>query len=148
MRQTLLAIVIATLAAVPSAALATPFNHGDDRWAVIIGIDHFQGQTRPNVGSVGDAQAFQELLRRNGWREDRVRVLTDRAATAAGMRAAMQWLVDNCSPTSYCLFHYSGHVKQMGSGDYGGGPHEYLWPHDGRFISDDEFAGYMKQLKG
>jgi hypothetical protein len=92
--------------------------------------------------------AVKELLLRSGWREDQIKVLTDSDATAAAMRGSMQWLVDNCFPTFYCVFHYSGHVKQMGSGDATGGAHEYLWPYDGRFISDDEFAGYMRQLQG
>jgi hypothetical protein len=147
-RLILLLVLALVPVGLPTTALASPFNHGDDRWALIIGIDHFQGKTRPNVGSAGDAHAFSELLRRKGWREDRMRVLIDSAATADAMRSGMQWMVDNCGPGSYCVVHYSGHTKQMNSGGDGEALHEFLWPHDNRFISDTEFGSYMRQLRG
>jgi hypothetical protein len=147
-RLALFLVFVLLLIGVPASAPASPFNHGDDRWALIIGIDHFQGRTRPNFGAVGDAQAFADLLRQKGWRDDRVRVLTDGAASSDAMRAGFQWIVDNCGPSSYCVVHYSGHTKQArGSGD-GEVLHEFLWPHDNRFISDSEFGSYMRQLRG
>jgi hypothetical protein len=130
----------------PSAAAAPE----DDRWALIVGVDRFQGRTRPNVGSVGDAKAFRELLLRHGWREDRIRMLTDRAATAEGIRAGLRWLVESSTPNSQSVFHYSGHVKQA-EGDQdrdGEALDEFLWPHDNRFISDGELAQSLRQLKG
>src|SRR5206468_2070259 len=57
--------VVLVLALVASAVAATtarsPHAHagpafGNERWALIIGLDHFQGSTRPNSGSVGDAE--------------------------------------------------------------------------------------------
>jgi hypothetical protein len=145
-----LLVVFVVLAALIAAALpvvAAP-PQGDDKWALIIGVNDHIGRTRDNIGAVGDAMAFKELMSRHGFREDRVRVLTDGAATAAGIRQGIQWLIDNCNENSYCVFHFSGHTKQMGSGDVTGGPHEYLWPSDNRFISDDEFAESMKRLRG
>ena len=148
LRLGLLLATAALLAALPGVAPASPFNHGDDRWALIIGIDHFVGRTRPNVGAVGDAVAFSDLLRQKGWRPERMRVLTDQAATADAIRSGMQWMVDNCGPSSYCVVHYSGHTKQMNAPGDGERLHEFLWPHDGRFISDTEFGSYMRQLRG
>lgn len=147
-RLTLLLAFVLLLLGAPAPAPASPFNHGDDRWALVIGIDHFVGKTRPNVGAVGDAQAFAELLRLRGWKDDHVTILTDEAATADGIRSAMQRMVDNCGPTSYCVVHYSGHTKQMNAAGDGERLHEFLWPHDNRFISDTEFGGYMRQLRG
>lgn len=123
---------------------------GGGEWALIIGIDRFQGPTRTNFGGVGDAMDVQEALLRHGWRQERIKLLTDGSATAEGMRAGMQWLVDNSSDDSFSLFFYSGHTKQLGGdGDRDGEAlDEYLWPHDNRFISDGEFAGYMRSLKG
>jgi len=121
---------------------------GDDKWALIIGVDHHQGRTRSNVGAVGDANAFHTLLSANGWREDRIRMLTDSGATQAAIRQGLQWIVDNCGPESQCVVHYSGHTKQMNNAGGSEGLHEYLWPHDNRFISDTEFADYMRRLRG
>lgn len=149
MRRLLLAAgALAVLApAFPVAASAGP---ADDRWALVIGIDRFQGRTRPNVGAAGDAMDMRNLLLRHGWRSDHVRVLTDGAATAAGIRSALGWLVSVSGPRSTSVFHYSGHVKQLrGDGDRDGEAlDEYLWPHDNRFISDGELAGYLRRLQG
>jgi hypothetical protein len=142
--------VAGTLLLAGSAApvVAAP-SHVQDKWALIIGVDVHSGRTRNNIGAVGDAVAFQNLLRTEGWPDDHVRVLTNAQATQAGIRQGMQWLVDHCqSPDSYCIFHYSGHTKQMNNTGGIEGLHEYLWPSDNRFISDDEFAGYMRRLNG
>ncbi len=70
-----------------------------------------------------------------------IRVLTDSAATAGAIRAGLSWLVEHSGPTSLSVFHYSGHVKQVGST-------EYLWPHDNSFIADTDLAASLRQLKG
>lgn len=145
-----LAVVVVALATMTAAAFpVSAAPSGDERWALIIGVDTFQGNTRPNIGAVGDARAFQELLRRDGWREDHVRVLTNAGATASAIRDGMQWLVNNCaSTTSRCIFHYSGHTKQMNASGDNEVLHEFLWPHDNRFISDTEVGQYLRQLNG
>lgn len=144
MRRLLIAIIGLTLLASGLPAAAAP-PQGDDKWALIIGIDTFVGRTRPNIGAVGDAAAFHELVRRDGFRDDRVRILTNEGATREAILQGLQWMVDNCSPTSYCLVHYSGHTKQMNGPE---GLNEFLWPHDNRFIADHEFADYMRRLQG
>ena len=148
MRRFLLTVLCLTgLMGIAFPAGAAPAQ-GDDKWALIIGVDHHRGSTRSNVGAVGDANAFRTLLTQNGWREDRMRVLTDAGATQAAIRQGLQWIVDNCGPSSYCVVHYSGHTKQMNNAGGSEGLHEYLWPHDNQFISDTEFADYMRRLRG
>ncbi|MCU1450444.1 MAG: hypothetical protein JWP02_2614 [Acidimicrobiales bacterium] len=112
-----------------------------EKWALLVGLDHFQGRTRPNSGSIGDVQDAHDALVRNGWPEDHIKVLTDGAAGADSIRAGLKWLVDNSSEHSYSVFHYSGHVKQSGHT-------EYLWPYDNRFIPDSELAASLRQLRG
>ena len=137
----LLALLVAGgLSGVVSASAAPPPAAGE-RWALIIGVDRFQGGTRPNYGAVADAGDFREALLKNGWADDHIRVLTDGNATAGAIRAGLQWLVDRSGPNSLSAVHYSGHVKQVGST-------EYLWPHDNVFIPDSELAGKIRQLKG
>ena len=122
-------------------ASAAPAPAGGERWALIVGVDRFQGGTRPNYGAVNDAADVRQALLKNGWADDHIKVLTDGAATAGGIRAGLQWLVDHSSPNGMSVFHYSGHVRQTGST-------EYLWPHDNAFIPDTELAGKLRQLKG
>ena len=136
----LLAGVLGGLVATPVAS-AAPAPAAGERWALIVGVDRFQGSTRPNYGAVNDAADVRQALIKNGWADDHIKVLTDWAATAACIRAGLQWLVDRSSPNGMSVFHYSGHVKQVGST-------EYLWPHDNAFIPDTELAGKLRQLKG
>lgn len=145
MRRLLLLIVVSVAClgtALPALGAIAPPNGA----ALIIGVDRFQGGTRPNIGAVGDAMDKSDLLIKHGWRADQIRLLVDGAATQAAIREGMSWLASRCSGTdSYCVFHYSGHVKQMSGSE---GLNEFLWPHDNRLISDTEFAGYMRQLHG
>jgi hypothetical protein len=136
----LLAGVLGALVATPGAS-AAPAPAAGERWALIVGVDRFQGGTRPNYGAVNDAADVRQALIKNGWADDHIKVLTDGAATAGAIRAGLQWLVDHSSPNGMSVFHYSGHVKQTGST-------EYLWPHDNAFIADTELAGKLRQLKG
>lgn len=122
-------------------ASAAPAPAAGERWALVVGIDHFLGATRPNFGAVNDAADFRQALLKAGFADDHIRVLTDSAARAADIRGGLQWLVAHSGPTSLSVFHYSGHVKQVGST-------EYLWPHDNSFIPDTELAASIRQLKG
>ncbi|HEX2046415.1 MAG TPA: caspase family protein [Acidimicrobiales bacterium] len=133
-------LVAAVLGGVGSAS-AAPAPAAGERWALLVGIDRFQGSTRPNFGAVADVADVRQALLKNGWAADHIRVLTDGAATAGAIRAGLQWLVERSGPNSLAVFHYSGHVKQVGST-------EYLWPHDNAFIPDSDLAASLRQLKG
>jgi hypothetical protein len=157
-RRALVALVAAT-AALSQLGLAplalTPAAHAGppsdvDRWALIIGIDHFQGRTRPNVGAVGDARDFANMLTANGFPADHIRVLTDGAATAAGIRDGLRWLQSHATPRTFSVFHYSGHTKLFdGDRDRDGERiDEYLWPHDNSFISDAEASAALRAIPG
>ncbi len=133
------AVLGSVAAAVPASA--SPAPAAGERWALIVGIDHFLGPTRTNFGAVNDAADFRQLLLKAGFADDHIKVLTDGGANASDIRSGLRWLVDHSGPSSLSVFHYSGHVKQEGST-------EYLWPHDNSFIPDTELAASMKALKG
>lgn len=137
----LLAGVLGGLVPLSQATAAPAPPAAAERWALIVGIDHFLGATRPNFGAVNDAAVFRQALLKAGFAEDHIKVLTDGGARAADIRNGLQWLVDHSGPSSLSVIHYSGHVKQAGST-------EYLWPHDNVFIPDTELAGKVHQLKG
>lgn len=120
---------------------------GSDRWAVLVGISHYEGSTHPTYGGDGDVSAFQTLLQRAGWPADHVLVLTDANATMSNMIGAMQWLVGHSSPSTFTLFHYSGHVCEQGRGPCSG-PHKYLWSVDNQLMPDTRFGQIMGGLEG
>jgi len=136
----LVPLIVLGVTAGIGAAQAAPPSDGD-RWALIIGIDHFQGATRPNTGAVGDAEDTRAALLAAGWPADHIRTLTDANATAAGIRDGLAWLASKSSDTSFSVMAYSGHVKQVGST-------EYIWPHDNQFIADTDFASSLRAVKG
>lgn len=122
-----------------------PWTPGPDAatsFAVVIGVQDYQGKTKDTYGGRGDAAAFMEALRRTGWNRSNVIYLVDGAATGAAMRNAMQWLVDRSGPNTFTVFHYSGHVKQQGVGN------EYLWSVDNQFIRNTDFGAVMSRLQG
>ena len=135
----------------PARAAGVPAFANQNKWAVSIGIDrHRNGSPRNNVGGVGDANDVAGMLQARGFPRENILVLTEGNATGANIRSAMQWLVDRSSPETLSVFHYSGHIKQIG-GDKdkdGEALDEYLWPWDSNFIADSELARYMKQLRG
>lgn len=132
-------IVLGVTAGLGPAQAAPPSD--GDRWALVIGIDHFQGATRPNTGAVGDAEDTRAALLAAGWAGDHIKTLTDGAATASGIRDGLAWLASKSSDTSFSVFAYSGHVKQVGST-------ESIWPHDNQFISDTDLASSLRAVKG
>ena len=84
---------------------------------------------------------MRDVLLRNGWRDDRIRILVDDAATGDAVAEGIAWLQRNSSPSTFSLFHYSGHVKQTNG-------HEHLWPVDNRYIVDTEVARVLKAVRG
>ena len=122
------------------------------RSALIVGVSrHLGGRPASPVGGGGDAIAMREVLRRAGWGDDQVRVLTDSAATGANIRAGIQWLNERSGPDSFSVFHYSGHVYQRdGDPDRDGeAKDEFLVPYDATsIISDRELGQRLGAVQG
>ena len=88
----------------------------------------------------------QVLTTRWGFQPQRIRMLTDQAATRAGILAALEKLAKETGPEDVVYVHYSGHGSQVE--DFSGDEtddhlDETLVPHDGRTanvpdITDDE----------
>jgi len=145
MQRRVAVVVVAALVALGGGGFWLPASAGPqagaDKWALLVGLDHFQGKTRPNSGSVGDTEDLHDALVRNGWRDDHIRVLTDDAATLAGMRDGLAWLAAHSSDRSYSVFHYSGHVKQQGNT-------VFLWPYDNRLMQDTDLVNALAKVRG
>ena len=112
-----------------------------DRWALVVGVTAYRGNVKDTVGGANDARLVRDVLLRNGWRSDRIRILTDDAATGKAVSEGISWLQRNSSSRTFSMFHYSGHVKQKNG-------HEYLWPVDNAYIVDTEVARVLKAVRG
>jgi hypothetical protein len=146
----LAAVATAAVLALPVAAGAAPPANAAKR-ALIIGVTNYHPPTIHTQGGRGDAEATHDLLVSDGWSEQNIRVLVDEQATAANIRAGLDWLVANSTPTSFSVFHYSGHTKQarLPAGQHDDEEfHEFLWSVDNQFISDRELSSDMQSLRG
>lgn len=112
-----------------------------DRWALIVGVTNYRGNVKDTIGGANDARLVREVLLKNGWRDDRIRILTDGQTTGQAVSEGISWLQRNSSTKTFSMFHYSGHVKQKNG-------HEYLWPVDNAYIVDTEVARVLKALRG
>lgn len=120
-------------------------NEGDPasfRWAVIVGVNKYQGRTKNTIGSVADAMVLRDALVRHGWRNDHILVLTDGAATHDRIIRGIEWLIRSTDSRSTAVFSFSGHMRRQ-SGDPardGDNVDVGLWPTDNRFIWDSDLG--------
>ena len=121
----------------PPAQTAPP----EQRFAFIAGITDYRAPTHDTIGAANDARFIAALLERNGWLPENIRVVTDGEATGPAIRSGLAWLAGKSTPGTFTFFHYSGHVKQVGST-------EKLWPVDRAFIPDSELAAVLGRGTG
>ena len=150
MKKILVVLVTTLMIGSPLAVASAVPSPNAKKTAVLIGIGEYQGRTKSLPGSAGDAAILRDALLRNGWEDANIKLLVNEAATAANIRGALQWLVDQSSDDGFSVFAYSGHVKQKpGDEDRDGEIHdEFIWPEDNDFISDGELATSLKALRG
>lgn len=144
------ALLMSVTGVVANVATAAPAPNAD-KWALVVGISEYDGSTRDTLGGANDAAIVQKTLLANGWPGDHIKMLVDADATAANIVAGMDWLVGKSSPSSFSVFHFSGHTKQADSGHSGGDQeqfHEFLWGRDNQFVSDREVGVRMRALQG
>lgn len=122
--------------------------------ALLVGINNYRSV--PGLqGSVNDVETMREILvTRWGFAPANVKMLTDEAATRAGILAALEQLVQDAGPDETVYFHYSGHGSQVEdlNGDEADGLDETIVPQDGRSpnvpdIVDDELDAIFARLK-
>ena len=134
--------------------------------ALVIGIDRYADPGFTDLrGAARDARNIQWLLTEHlGFAPDRVRVLTDDAATRRGIVSGIRdWLVAGSRPGARALLYFAGHgyFQQDKNGDESDGYDEALVPHDARLVSDetrpmqvanlildDEVGALLDELRG
>jgi hypothetical protein len=96
-------------------------------WAVLVGVNRYQGRTADTLGSVADVMVLRESLIARGWREDHILVLTDVTATHDRIVRGIEWLIRSTDERSTVVFSFSGHMRHRDGVTA-------LWPTDNRFI--------------
>lgn len=102
-------------------------------WAVIVGVNAYQGRTGNTLGSVADAHVLRDALFARGWRDDHVLVLTDGAATRDWIVRALEWLAAKTDDRSTVVFSFSGHMRHS-SGN------SAIWPADNNYLWNADFG--------
>ncbi len=119
----------------------------DRRWAVLVGVQQYAGNTHPTYGGRGDVEAIKTALLHSGWRADHIKILLDSAAGGQNILDAMSWLAARSGPDTYSLFHFSGHVCIASRGPCGSG-HTYLWAYDNSFVPETSVGQALGQVQG
>jgi len=117
---------------------ATP----DDRYAFLVGVTDYPSPTVDTIGGVEDVELIRSSLLEAGWLASNVRVLTDAQVTGRAVREGLAWLAERGTPGTFTMFHYSGHVQQLGGGI------EALWPVDRDFVRDSELTAALAPVRG
>ncbi|MEX2621046.1 MAG: caspase family protein [Egibacteraceae bacterium] len=102
-------------------------------WAVIVGVNDYQGRTGSTLGSVADAHVLRDDLFRRGWRDDQVLVLTDGAATRDWVVRALEWLSRKTDDRSTVVFSFSGHMRHSAG-------NSAIWPADNAYLWNADFG--------
>jgi len=80
------------------------------KWALIIGIADYKGGANDLWHPDEDAaEMYSELVDQQGYPAGNVKMLTNRAATASAILAAIDWLMANEKAGDEVVFFYSGH---------------------------------------
>jgi hypothetical protein len=119
----------------------------EQRWAVLVGIQDYAGNTHSTYGARGDVSSARTALLRSGWRSDHIRTLVDGQASGQAILDAMSWLAARSGPSTFSLFHFSGHVCIASRGPCASG-HTYLWSYDNRFIPETSVGSVLGRVQG
>ncbi len=113
-----------------------------DRYAFLVGVQDYRAPTHDTIGSAQDVALIRRSLLDAGWLPANIRTAVDAQATGSAVRAGMAWLKAKNAAGTFALFHYSGHVKQLG------GSTEALWPVDRDFVRDTEVTDALAGSAG
>ncbi len=123
--------------------------------ALLIGINRYKAVPRLQ-GSLNDIETMRQILMtRWGFPEKNITVVTDEAATRAGMLSALDRLVKEAGPNDTVYFHYSGHgsqVEDLNGDEPDDHLDETLVPQDGRSgdvrdLIDDELDAIFARMR-
>jgi hypothetical protein len=131
-----------------ASARQDPADPASSSWAVLIGINAYQG-VRNTVTSYQDAAVLRDVLVEAGWRADHILLLGDEMATHDGIVQSLEWLARKTDGRSTVVVSFSGHVRQQRGDPDGDGEDvdEALWTHDDRYLWDSDFSRLLNAVE-
>ncbi|MBY0477104.1 MAG: caspase family protein [Chitinophagaceae bacterium] len=131
-----------------------------EKLALIVAISNYAPSTGWNkLNAENDIPLIKEALKRQGFKEENIRIIRDKEATKQGILSAIQQqLIDKAKPGDVCVFHFSGHGEQVfdNNGDEADGYDEALVTYDApmeyqpgveKHLRDDEFGFKLEEIR-
>lgn len=116
--------------------------------ALLIGINYI-GTGNDLRGCINDAKNMEALLRDQYGFSD-IKLLLEKDATTAGIKAGMKWLIEGVVPGDVIVMHYSGHGSQLPSKTEADGYEEIICPIDlnwrDKVITDQDLRSTFNQV--
>jgi hypothetical protein len=136
-------------------SFATAWSAEQNKWVLLIGIDHYQSPEIPTLrGAVNDVMLMRSILiGKFAVPPDHIKLLTNEQATHDAIVDAIRNHLGQAKPDDIAILHFSGHGSQIRdeSGDEIDGFDETLVTYDDRMpgkfgIIDDEINGLIAEL--
>ena len=131
-----------------------------EKYALIVAVSNYAPSTGWNdLNADNDIPLIKESLKRQGFKEENIRVIVDKEATKTGILTAMQQqLIGKTKPGDICVFHFSGHGQQVmdDNGDEADGYDEALVTYDSpieyqpgveKHLRDDVFGLKLEEIR-
>jgi len=118
-----------------------------DYYALIIGIDNYQGHWTPLNNATNDAKAVEKLLREK-YKIEYFKTMYNEDATRTNIIKAMEWLAENVKEKDNVFIFYSGHGEFEETFNKG-----YWVPADAKtestseYISNSDIQTYLGGIK-
>ncbi len=154
MRTIVVLLLLLTAGALPVSPAESIGSQGIKR-ALLIGINNYKGAPKLQ-GALNDVDTMRQiLLTKWGFAQENITVVTDEAATRAGLLSALEQFVKETGPNDAVYVHYSGHgsqVEDLNGDEQDDQLDETLVPQDGRTgevrdITDDELDAIFSKMR-
>jgi len=133
-----------------------------EKYALIIAVGDYPKKTGwSSISSVNDVPLIEQTLLNQGFKKEKIEILINENATYAGIKAALDKLLQKINPDDIVVIHYSGHGQQIFDDDEGeeiDGKDEALVPYDAwvrynhnykgeNHFRDDELGNYITRFR-
>ena len=116
-------------------------------WALIVGINTYPRGDHDLRTAAADARDVDDAVAGYGVASDHRRVLLDRSATAANIRAAFGWLTARAGPDDTAVVFFAGHAAHVGGGRRAGRPEVAAIAADDVALPQSELGRLLAPLR-